>query len=160
MEILNAYDLTGSYRAAAGLCGCSHHTTGCVPQLMGQLPGAPPLVVIVVVSDWVTVGVVVVDGRDGQQREGRRQHPDVRYHLDTVETVVQTVVQTAVQTVADRPSQGPSRLSLTLVLLATLSGRILTVGREGPRKSRCPDPGSQDCPVGLPSVGCCRCRWS
>jgi len=26
MEILNAYDLTGSYRAAAGLCGCSHHT--------------------------------------------------------------------------------------------------------------------------------------
>lgn len=26
MEILNAYDLTGSYRAAADLCGCSHHT--------------------------------------------------------------------------------------------------------------------------------------
>jgi hypothetical protein len=26
MEILNAYDLTGSYRAAAELCGCSHHT--------------------------------------------------------------------------------------------------------------------------------------
>ena len=26
MEILNAYDLTGSYRAAAQLCGCSHHT--------------------------------------------------------------------------------------------------------------------------------------
>lgn len=26
MEILNAYDLTGSYRAAADLCACSHHT--------------------------------------------------------------------------------------------------------------------------------------
>lgn len=26
MEMLNAYDLTGSYRAAAELCGCSHHT--------------------------------------------------------------------------------------------------------------------------------------
>jgi len=26
MEILNAYDLTGSYRAAAELCGCSQHT--------------------------------------------------------------------------------------------------------------------------------------
>jgi hypothetical protein len=26
MEILNAFDLTGSYRAAAELCGCSHHT--------------------------------------------------------------------------------------------------------------------------------------
>jgi len=26
MKILNAYDLTGSYRAAAELCGCSHHT--------------------------------------------------------------------------------------------------------------------------------------
>jgi hypothetical protein len=26
MEILNAYDLTGSYHAAAELCGCSHHT--------------------------------------------------------------------------------------------------------------------------------------
>ena len=26
MEILNAYDLTGSYRAAGELCGCSHHT--------------------------------------------------------------------------------------------------------------------------------------
>lgn len=26
MDILNAYDLTGSLRAAAALCGCSHHT--------------------------------------------------------------------------------------------------------------------------------------
>ena len=26
MDILTAYDLTGSYRAAADLCGCSHHT--------------------------------------------------------------------------------------------------------------------------------------
>lgn len=26
MDMLNAYDLTGSYRAAAQLCGCSHHT--------------------------------------------------------------------------------------------------------------------------------------
>ena len=26
MEILEAYDLTGSYRAAAELVGCDHHT--------------------------------------------------------------------------------------------------------------------------------------
>lgn len=26
MEILEAYDLTGSYRAAAELAGCDHHT--------------------------------------------------------------------------------------------------------------------------------------
>ncbi|MCC8930735.1 IS21 family transposase, partial [Rhodococcus sp. I2R] len=26
MDMLNAYDLTGSFRAAAELCGCSHHT--------------------------------------------------------------------------------------------------------------------------------------
>jgi transposase len=26
MEILEAYDLTGSYRAAAALVSCSHHT--------------------------------------------------------------------------------------------------------------------------------------
>src|SRR3954467_3316049 len=26
MEILEAFDLTGSYRAAAGLAGCDHHT--------------------------------------------------------------------------------------------------------------------------------------
>jgi molybdenum-dependent DNA-binding transcriptional regulator ModE len=26
MEVLTAYDLTGSYRAAAKLAGCSHHT--------------------------------------------------------------------------------------------------------------------------------------
>jgi hypothetical protein len=26
VEILEAYDLTGSYRAAAGLAGCDHHT--------------------------------------------------------------------------------------------------------------------------------------
>ena len=26
MEILAAYDLTGSYRDAAALAGCSHHT--------------------------------------------------------------------------------------------------------------------------------------
>lgn len=26
MDVLDAYDLTGSHRAAAQLCGCSHHT--------------------------------------------------------------------------------------------------------------------------------------
>jgi hypothetical protein len=26
MDILNAYHLTGTYRAAGELCGCSHHT--------------------------------------------------------------------------------------------------------------------------------------
>ena len=46
-----------------------------------------------------------------------------------------------------RPSQGPSRLSLTLVLLATLSGRLL------PSRPLGPDPGSPDCPV-------CPDRWS
>ena len=28
MEILEAYDLTGSLRAAAALCGCDHKTVG------------------------------------------------------------------------------------------------------------------------------------
>src|ERR1700750_499009 len=39
-----------------------------------------------------------------------------------------------------RPSQGSSRLSLTLVLLATLSGRVLTVAPGGPSKVPLPWP--------------------
>jgi transposase len=40
MEILEAYDLTGSYRAAAGLAGCDHHTVARYVQLReaGQSP--------------------------------------------------------------------------------------------------------------------------
>lgn len=36
MEILEAYDLTGSYRKAAELAGCDHHTVGRYFQLRGQ----------------------------------------------------------------------------------------------------------------------------
>ena len=40
MEILSAYDLTGSYRAAAELCGCSHHTVKkAVEERDAGLPG-------------------------------------------------------------------------------------------------------------------------
>jgi len=43
MEILNAYDLTGSYRAAAELCGCSHHTVKkAVDDRNAGLPPAHP----------------------------------------------------------------------------------------------------------------------
>ena len=40
MEILNAYDLTGSYRAAAESCGCSHHTVKKAVEDRGA--GLPP----------------------------------------------------------------------------------------------------------------------
>ena len=36
MEILEAYDLTGSYRKAAELAGCDHHTVRRYVQLRGQ----------------------------------------------------------------------------------------------------------------------------
>jgi hypothetical protein len=36
MEILEAYDLTGSYRAAADLAGCDHHTVARYVQLREQ----------------------------------------------------------------------------------------------------------------------------
>lgn len=42
MEILNAYDLTGSYRAAAELCGCSHHTVA--KAVADRDRGLPPAV--------------------------------------------------------------------------------------------------------------------
>lgn len=41
MEILEAYDLTGSYRAAAELAGCDHHTVARYVQLREQ--GASPI---------------------------------------------------------------------------------------------------------------------
>jgi hypothetical protein len=44
MEILEAYDLTGSYRVAAELAGCDHHT---VKRLVARrdagLPAQPAL---------------------------------------------------------------------------------------------------------------------
>lgn len=41
MEILEAYDLTGSYRAAAELAGCDHHTVARYVKMRaaGQNPG-------------------------------------------------------------------------------------------------------------------------
>lgn len=42
MEILEAYDLTGSYRAAAELAGCDHHTVARYVRMResGQAPEA------------------------------------------------------------------------------------------------------------------------
>ncbi|QIP43994.1 hypothetical protein G9444_6751 (plasmid) [Rhodococcus erythropolis] len=40
MEILEAYDLTGSYRAAAELAGCDHHTVARYVQM--RAAGQPP----------------------------------------------------------------------------------------------------------------------
>jgi hypothetical protein len=44
MEILAAYDLTGSLRDAAELAGCSHHTVGryVAAREQGRVPGGPP----------------------------------------------------------------------------------------------------------------------
>ena len=43
MEILEAYDLTGSYRAAAELAGCDHHTVARYVKMRaaGQPPAQP-----------------------------------------------------------------------------------------------------------------------
>jgi len=42
MEILGAFDLTGSYRNAGELAGCSHHTVagdrGFSPVLISEIP--------------------------------------------------------------------------------------------------------------------------
>ncbi len=61
MEILEAYDLTGSYRAAGGLAGCSHHTVqryvaareaGMVPaERAGRARSIDPF--LVKVEEWV-----------------------------------------------------------------------------------------------------------
>jgi hypothetical protein len=44
MEILAAFDLTGSLRDAAELAGCSHHTAAryVTAREQGQAPGGPP----------------------------------------------------------------------------------------------------------------------
>jgi len=44
MEILAAFDLTGSLRDAAGLAGCSHHTVAryAAAREQGRAPGGPP----------------------------------------------------------------------------------------------------------------------
>ena len=44
MEILAAYDLTGSLRDAAELAGCSHHTVARYvgAREAGRVPGGPP----------------------------------------------------------------------------------------------------------------------
>ena len=54
MEILNAYDLTGSYRAAAELCGCSHHTVK--KAVTDRAAGLPPAVRRArMIDDWQDV---------------------------------------------------------------------------------------------------------
>lgn len=54
MEILNAYDLTGSYRAAAALCGCSHHTVK--KAVTDRAAGLPPAVRRArMIDDWQDV---------------------------------------------------------------------------------------------------------
>ena len=51
MEILKAYDLTGSYRAAAELCGCSHHTVAKAVEDRDR--GLPPVVHRAqIIDDW------------------------------------------------------------------------------------------------------------
>ena len=45
MEILEAYDLTGSYRAAAALVGCDHHTVRRYVQLRASGNPVPEQVV-------------------------------------------------------------------------------------------------------------------
>ena len=45
MEILEAYDLTGSYRAAAALVGCDHHTVRRYVRLRASGNPAPEQVV-------------------------------------------------------------------------------------------------------------------
>jgi molybdenum-dependent DNA-binding transcriptional regulator ModE len=44
MEILAAFDLTGSLRDAAELAGCSHHTVSryVAARDQGRAPGGPP----------------------------------------------------------------------------------------------------------------------
>ena len=41
MEILEAFDLTGSYRTAAELAGCDHHTVKQYVEHIGQPAGWP-----------------------------------------------------------------------------------------------------------------------
>jgi molybdenum-dependent DNA-binding transcriptional regulator ModE len=41
MEILEAYDLTGSFRAAAGLVGCDHKTVACWVRQRDEAGGMP-----------------------------------------------------------------------------------------------------------------------
>jgi hypothetical protein len=65
MEILNAYDLTGSYRAAAELCGCSHHTVKkAVEDRAAGLPPRP-----VAEPGWSTIGATSWRGGSPIRRE-------------------------------------------------------------------------------------------
>jgi hypothetical protein len=52
MEILAAFDLTGSLRDAAELAGCSHHTVARYGAARGQgrVPGGPPGSVEIIVQ--------------------------------------------------------------------------------------------------------------
>ena len=43
MEILEAYDLTGSLRQAAALCGCDHKTVACWVAARDEADGPPPV---------------------------------------------------------------------------------------------------------------------
>ena len=73
MEILNAYDLTGSYRAAAALCGCSHHTVK--KAVTDRAAGLPPAVRRArMIDDWQDVLEGWVANSPGQdpRRQGTR----------------------------------------------------------------------------------------
>lgn len=92
MEILEAFDLTGSYRDAAELAGCSHHTVAAyvAKRDAGQLPGGGPVRRVRVldpflpkIEEWVerSRGKVRADvcydklvalGYDGSERTVRR----------------------------------------------------------------------------------------
>ena len=91
MEILEAYDLTGSYRAAAELAGCDHHTVARYVALRaaGQPPVArehrarpiddylPKIEELVVRSNGQIRADVVhrADHRDGLHRRGAHHPP-------------------------------------------------------------------------------------
>ena len=71
MEILNAYDLTGSYRAAAELCGCSHHTVK--KAVEDRNAGVPPATRRArMIDDWRDPGKM---GRRFEGKDPRRQSP-------------------------------------------------------------------------------------
>ena len=92
MEILEAFDLTGSYRDAAELAGCSHHTVAAyvAKRDAGQLPGDGPVrrvrlldPLLPKIEEWVerSRGKVRADvcydklvalGYDGSERTVRR----------------------------------------------------------------------------------------
>lgn len=72
MEILNAYDLTGSYSAAGELCGCSHHTVE--KEVEDRAAGLAPVTWRVrLTDDWRDLLETWVDDYNGKIR-GDKAH--------------------------------------------------------------------------------------